>query len=417
MLNPASYPVISDAHHWRPSSASDPKLMMHNKLASNVLHMEGNDQKTMFSPASHTGGEDRNHSSLIEETNRKKNKPGKAHERKARAKRPKRTSFKNEPSDAALLGLRVHMESLVKEMKTTRESLISWMDSKLKSDDFDFFKPSGTRNGQEQNMKRSKPLRNSPNKGKRTSSAITDDCEEGDLGRRFPSTNGELVIPPKEEEENKEKRKGIIISGFSTKKQKLVGNEADQWTNYTAGGADDYLTLPTVLPRKQSENSDRNPLKDGNEIDFAFNSGVNLISNQLKFNPRALQNDAVIAQNNLQNLTDYQLNTGSCSSSTMGNGNGNVFSFAVPHLGSNHGIGMRNMSSQFGVQYLTQSTMISRMYRELPPGFSSSNGNNSYMGSYSALNQHLNFNAQQGGVVMAVQRQDVTKGTFNQKIS
>lgn len=406
----------SDDDSLKPISAGEPKLMKHKLV--NSLSSEENAQQTMPSPASLLRGEKENHLSF-EEPNRKPNKPGKSRDRKAR---PKRTTSNNEPSNAASIDLKGYMESLVEEVKIAREDLLTWMRNEMKSSSKNVIissKSTGAKKGQRQSAKRSKTPRNNPNKSRRKS-GTTENCEDGSSGKRSPKINEEVVVPPKEGENvaivakpvgKTEKQKGKT-SRLSTKKKKIDGTAAVEQTDKTiAAAADSCVTLSTVVPQTQVINSERNPLEDGNVSDDAveinaLNSEVDLSSHHLKFDPRSQLKDGVFAQNGLRNASDYEQNT--CP--TMGNGNGNGFPFPLAPQGMNGGIGMPNVSSQFGLQYLTQGNRMSGMYRE-PPLFP--NRNHAYMESYGGLNQHLNFNAQQGGV-MALQFPDIRRTAFNQ---
>lgn len=394
----------SDDDHSRPASASEPKLIKH-KLVT-CLFPEENAQTTMRSPTSSLPrGEKENHSSFDEP-----NQAGKMHGREARSRKTKRKTSDHEPSNAALIDLRGYMESLVEGIKITREDLLAWMNKEMKlssKDDAVSSKPSGTRKGQRQSAKRIKTPRNNPITSRKKTAIVTQNCEDGSSGKKSPQTNDA------DEKKKIEKPKGKVARS-STKKQKIAGVvEAGEQTD--KGG--NHMTLPTVLPEKQVANSEI-PLENGNEKDVgkrnALNSGVDLSSHQLNFDPRSLHNDGIFAQSGLRNLSEYEQNAcpsmGSGIENGNGNGNGNAFPFPLAPQVSNAGIGMRNIPSQYGLQYLTQGNRMPGMYRE---PFRFSNGNHAFMESYGSLNQHLKFNVQQGGV-MALQCPEIRRGAFNQ---
>ena len=182
--------------------------------------------------------------------------------------------------------------------------------------------------------------------------------------------------------------------------------------------------MPTLLPRPQSENAERNPLGDGNERDFgkrnALNTGINL-SSQLPCFPRSQQKDGLFAQNGLRNVNDYEQNTGLTIGNARPNGNGsgsaNGFPFSLqngngsasasasasgfpfsfyPHpQGLHGGIGIQHRS-QFGMQFLSQDNRMSGHNRMNGGLTRLPNGHHGFVDSYGSLNQHLRFKAQGG---------------------
>ncbi|CAO2830273.1 unnamed protein product [Amaranthus hypochondriacus] len=396
----------SDDQHSRPSSINEPKLM--NKFS------EDNTKQAMLSPTSFPRVEKENHSSF-EECTRKPNTQSKVNERKTRSRINKQTECNQEPSEAAAsTDMKGYMDSLVEEIRSTRKDLLIWMTNEIKSskDNITTFKPSGTRNVKRQIVKTRKPPRKNPNNGKRRRSgrAITKNREDESSDREPPTTNEvvaqtnivENIVTDAVSVEKVEKQKGKS-SRVSNKKQKIDSSKTeDQTDKAVTGTANSCVTLPTVVSQKQVENSGRNPFEDS-----SVGIRTELNSYQQSFDPRAKQKDPVFAQNGMRDVSDYEQNTWASLGNSNGNGNGNGFSFQP----SNGGIGMQNIPNHFGLQYLTQgNSRISGMFRE-PPGFS--NGNHAFMETYGALNQHMKFNVQQGGV-MGLQCPDIRMAAFNQ---
>ncbi|XP_074304773.1 uncharacterized protein LOC141639586 [Silene latifolia] len=417
----------------RPSSVSEQKP---KRNTATRLFTNKDDQKTMHSPQSHPG--DENHSS-DDEFDKESNKSCKKQGRKSTTRRTDRQASDHEPFNGASIDLSQHMESLVEDVKVARQGLLKWMNDELEKSfkDDKISQPAVPKKNPRQGTKRSTTPRNNPNKARRRSGTNTRNPEgrssdklvkesktshetsEVIVSGNDPAENGASgTIPAEKNQKPKGKRLGV-----SSKKQKIAA--ADQQTDKAgdkapaSASASNYLTLPAVLPRQEPENSERTNSEGGvGERDMRLRNGlmnqpINL-SSQLNYTPRSQQKDGIFSQNYPRNVSDYeQIGTPTIGNIRgTGNGNGGVFPFALQSQGLNGGIGMPNFPGQFGLQYLSQESILSglRMNGGHPI---LQNGNHAFSESYGAYNQQLRYKAQ-GGLMPSHSPDNIRAGNLQQ---
>ncbi|KAK9698382.1 hypothetical protein RND81_08G100500 [Saponaria officinalis] len=372
------------------SSESEPKRKKH-KLATRLFPDE-DDQKTVHSLQSND-----------EEANKEPSTTFKKQEGRVQTRR---------------IDLSEHMESLVEGVRVAREGLLKWMNDELVKS----FKDDNTslphavvkksqQRGSKEFIKRPKTPRNSnPNKARRKSRTIAQNPEDESSDKlakdiKTSKETSELVVPGNEPTENvvggtipvekNQKQKGKRVA-VSSNKQKVdqQTDKAHETAPATAASASasNYLTLPTVLPRQEAENSEK-----PNSVS-AMRSR-NALMNQLNFTPRPQPKDEMFSQNGLRNVSEYEQNAAAQASGNIwGNGNGSstMFPFGIHSQGGLNGV--PNFPSQFGLQYLSQESISSglRMNGGHPI---MPTGNHSFNESYGAYNQQMRFKAQGGGLM------------------
>ncbi|KAL9231016.1 hypothetical protein vseg_006291 [Gypsophila vaccaria] len=422
----------------RRSSESEPKRKKHKSATR--LFPDKDDQKTVHSPQSHMKGED--HSS-DEEPNTEPKTTGKKQGRKARTRKVDRKASDDKPAGGASIDLSGHMESLVEDVKVAREGLLKWMSDELEhscKDDKTSQPPTvakkiqrrGSKEAQTAVIRRTKtPRSNNQNRARRKSRASTQNPEDGSSDklakdRKTSHETSEVVVPANEPTEKvsegpttpvekNQRQKGKRV-GSSSKKQKVAAPASDQQTDKApepapataaSASASNYLTLPTVLPRQEAENNEKTN-SEGENAERAMrsrnalmNQAINL-SSQLNFTPRSQPKDGMFSQNGLRNVSEYEQTAAQTSGNNIwgaGNGNGNtsMFPFGLHSQGGlNGGIGMPNFPSQFGLQYLSQESILSGLRMNGGHPVSLPTGNHNFNDSYGAYNQQLRFKAQGG---------------------